>query len=305
MKNKRKAAIALILTAILMIPGTLFASQPPAAEEPWLTVEERIYGLSLIWRYSAEMFAKWDILPSGFDWDALYIEYLSKVIDARDIVEYYMLLMSFAAYLESKSFVGMPEDTPMFRNPIMFAWPVEGRFIIIAVNEGLTNIPLGSEIISVDDMPPLEYLEKNYGGLFGQQTPLYREAFLTHFLSVSFNSKDMSIEAITPEGETIEEAVAFVPLEDFAGWDLRFENVSYPHVSSRKLLSIAVYVHENGIHRIIIPSFWESIVFNSVSNYIRSVQDTAAGFILDVRGNSGGFSSPEILHHFIDVHELN
>ena len=70
-----------------------------------LTVEERLYGLSLIWQEANYNFAFFDRVPD-LDWEASYKEYIPQVIAADDIFTYYDLLARFTASSERRSYAG-------------------------------------------------------------------------------------------------------------------------------------------------------------------------------------------------------
>ena len=52
-----------------------------------LTVDERVYTLSYLWKEAEYNFAFWAELPE-LDWDAEYKKYLPLVINARSDLEY-------------------------------------------------------------------------------------------------------------------------------------------------------------------------------------------------------------------------
>ena len=63
-----------------------------------LTLEEKIYGLSLLWKEAEYVFAFWDNLKE-LDWNKAYAETLHNVIKTNDTREYYLELMKFISLL--------------------------------------------------------------------------------------------------------------------------------------------------------------------------------------------------------------
>lgn len=63
-----------------------------------LSLEERVYGLSLIWKEAEYNFPFWNRLE-GLDWDKAYREALPKVTAASDMREYYLELSRFISLL--------------------------------------------------------------------------------------------------------------------------------------------------------------------------------------------------------------
>ncbi|NCA93469.1 hypothetical protein EOM82_09650 [bacterium] len=63
-----------------------------------LTLEEKIYGLSLIWKEAEYNFPFWKRLE-GLDWDKAYRDELPKVMEAKTFREYYLELSRFISLL--------------------------------------------------------------------------------------------------------------------------------------------------------------------------------------------------------------
>jgi len=281
-----------------------------AANDTWLTEEERIYGLSLIWRHSAEMSAFLAQTPEDFDWNALYLEYIPRVIAAQDMVEYYEVLSRFTANLhDGKSAVMFPDGYFFsFVSPISVRY-IEGSFIVYAVNSSFTDIPVGSEIMSVDGSDAKVFLEEYMGDILNLHTPLAREDRLSMLFRATRRPIEMSLEVVTPDGEEMAEVIRFISssrqTDPIRNRDIAL-SAMYPGGESISLEDGAyAQVHEGNLHRIIIPHFQSDNISESVLQYLEEVAETAQGFILDVRGNMGGSTDIDILLQFIDPRELN
>jgi len=275
----------------------------------WLSVEERLYGLSLIWRRTAEMSPFFAALPDDFDWDALYVQYMSKVINAQDMVEYYETLNRFLNHLgDGKSSVSFPAAYGQsYAFPLAMRF-IEGRYIVFAANSNYTDVPLGSEIVYVNETAIGDYLEKNYGDMFSNRTPTVRENRLVNHLTAGPRAKTMTLQAITPDGDVISETIDFLPLTDELM--AAFNQLEMLHVSQLGEGATfiengaAAMVYEGDIHHIVIATFQNPALPEAVKDYIESVADTAQAFILDIRQNGGGASDMVILSQFADPREF-
>jgi carboxyl-terminal processing protease len=56
-----------------------------------LTLIERIYGLSLLWKEAEYNFAHW-YKVKDLNWDEIYKQYLELVISTENFIDYYKLL---------------------------------------------------------------------------------------------------------------------------------------------------------------------------------------------------------------------
>lgn len=124
-----------------------------------LSVEERVYGLSLLWREAEYNFAYWDERPE-VDWNARYREFLPIVMAAEDSLVYYTELMRFLAVLrDGHTYVQMPGE---LKPPYVYKFATsyaEGKHLLVGKPKSC-EIPLPSRIIAVNGMPVEEYVEK-------------------------------------------------------------------------------------------------------------------------------------------------
>ena len=293
-----------------------YQGQPEQPEQPidengWLTMEERIYGLSIIWRRAAEMSGFIAARPYYFDWDALFLEYMPKVINAENMQEYYRVLTRFVNHLQDgKSAVQLPAAyaMPRYVFPIVVGF-VENSFVLVTANTNFTDIPLGSEIISINELAPMDFLEETYGYTFGNRTPIVRETALASQLTISPYEASITLEALTPQGETIRETITYIPFtEEFMAYFAAAETLAVQATFGSDPIPLehgaTAVVHDGDIHRIIIATFGNPALPEAVVQYIESVAGTAAGFILDIRGNNGGTSDMLILSQFADPREF-
>jgi C-terminal processing protease CtpA/Prc len=169
-----RAAPAVLLTAAL-------ATVPAAAQQtgkslwdnsafqtpykPELSENERIAGLSKLWAEVKLNFANFDLVPD-LRWDALYLETLPRVRQAKSTAEYYRILQEMVARLrDGHSNVYPPDETEGELNgrPLLLTRWIGGAVVItdlLGGELGRDGIRVGQEVVMVDGMPVQEYARK-------------------------------------------------------------------------------------------------------------------------------------------------
>lgn len=122
-----------------------------------LTLVERIYGLSLLWKEAEYNFAHWDKVKH-LNWDVIYKQYLELIISTENFIDYYKLLKRMYALLnDGHTCVSLNYEEPRFAPKLVL--DNIGEEIFIKNSFGNKNIPLGSKIIEVDSFITKKYLE--------------------------------------------------------------------------------------------------------------------------------------------------
>lgn len=127
-----------------------------------LTSEEKIYGLSLIWKEADYNFPHFHQIE-GLDWDAEYRRFLSEITETGDIYEYYLKLQQFTALLKDcHTRVIFPQNFSHYLDyPLLRLERIEERVIVSRTGRRHADIlPTGSQILEVDGEPVDRYLEK-------------------------------------------------------------------------------------------------------------------------------------------------
>jgi C-terminal processing protease CtpA/Prc len=138
----------------------------PAMDAPFkenLTEDEKIAGLARFWSEAKYNFAWFEKVPD-LDWDAKMIEYLPRVRSTKSTLEYYRVMMEFAALLrDSHTNVYPPPQLQddLWSRPAIGIALVEGRVLVTRVlsDEALSaaGVRRGVELIAVDGLPVREY----------------------------------------------------------------------------------------------------------------------------------------------------
>ncbi len=167
-----------------------------------LSVGERIYGLSRIWKDTSDMYSYWELLPEDFSWDEAYHQAVNQAETVLTTYEYYTLLERLGAKLED-GHVNVVSRDGSFRGmlPIRLKY-IEGRYVVTAT-EDPGEIPLYSTLIGIDGSPVSQHLQFYIEPLIGLQTPLAREQRLAERLCLGERAKAVRLNLLSPAGETL------------------------------------------------------------------------------------------------------
>ena len=86
-----------VLLLLLTCSATAFGNQADTTGDK-LTTEEKIFGLSVLWKEAGYNFAHFDHIPN-LDWDKTYQEFIPRVLSTKSTEEYYQVLKQFYALL--------------------------------------------------------------------------------------------------------------------------------------------------------------------------------------------------------------
>lgn len=157
----KKANLVFCLVLFIMIPVSILAQSKIKSIN---TLEDKIYGLSLLWSEVKYNFVNIDRLD--FDLDSLYRETMKRVIDTKDDVSYYKELDCFLNSLNDAhtNLFDYPEsgyeetDYPNYGTK-----RIDGKYYFIKYKKDCPYSDpdlLGAEIIEIDGLPTEQYVEK-------------------------------------------------------------------------------------------------------------------------------------------------
>lgn len=101
--TKKKKVIITVLAALLLLAGARYAQKSYQKHQvfsngDFLSAEEKIYGLSVIWETAKTYYGMWALVPD-LDWDAAYQAAIGRVLETDNLYAYYNELSAFAALL--------------------------------------------------------------------------------------------------------------------------------------------------------------------------------------------------------------
>ncbi|MGB8190986.1 MAG: S41 family peptidase [Chitinophagaceae bacterium] len=284
---------AVIFTLLLFCSRTLTAQLDTTSN---LTDTEKLFGLSLFWKEASYNFAYFD--KSNINWDSAYQAFIPQVLKTKNTYEYYRVLEKFCALLKD----GHTNVYPPFlskgstNTQMIFEYREDKVIVTNVIVQDSAKVPLGSEVISVNDMPIRDYLNT--------QVLPYVAASATHQLyntamrkmyAVPDTSHILNLQLKTPKGKMVAYSTRLT-----AG----NQKWAYPYLSSKP--GNFYYEELPGkIAYIQINTFGDTSVVSKFKQNLPAIYN-AKGVIIDLRYNGGGNTDVgvDILKYFTDKKQL-
>lgn len=249
------------------------------AQQKSLSKEEKLYGLSLLWKEVSYNFAYPQRLKEC-KWDSLYQAYMPKVIASTSNNDYTKLLQSFLCTLNNcHTDIMTSFDTDNEDYYLLKVKQIDNHFYITNICVDLKKeVPRGSEIVSVENQPIAVYLQKYYSLMSGT-TPQVRYWKSMNCLENGPKNSSVKLSIKTPENQY----KSFVLNRDAA--TKGYYRFAYP-IENR----LCVYKNIGQIAYLRISSFENEYVnrINDSINVHQKEMMKAKALIIDVRGNGGG-----------------
>lgn len=269
-----------ILLILSLLP-TMLVSQN--ISEP-ISTEEKIYGLSKIWSEVNNNFVFLDKL--NFDFDSLYMAMIPKVIEAKDKFEYIGILTKFMNQLND-GHTGIRNNQEYWNSgdyPPVFLDLVDEKFLVKSIaKDHAEHIPIGSELISADQIPYAEFKKVSpSGNLF------------------SYVNSTVLLEFKVPNGDTVERAFIRNYNHKFRTGQ-PIDMIKKENNESKQPWQEYSYSHHNGFSLVAINTFQSDTVVKQFQADLSRINSTK-GLIIDVRENGGGNSehSKGIAQHIVE-----
>ena len=266
-----------------------------------LSIQEQIYGLSLIWSEAKYNFAFWNV-RKNIDWNTEYLELLNKVTKPMEIIDYYLELSRFISLLnDGHTHIDFPKDI----SKDFMALPVKiknynGKHIITNIAEGC-SIPVFSEIYKINGVDFDSYMkEKILPYCWNiKLTSTYEMLYtFTKYAGIEGNA-DNSAYAFIPiiekkkdiEFDTSNGTFTVSPCSRNINWSLSCklkcsENLKETFRSDGLIIN---YTHDD-IAVLTLPTFMDDSMPNNFYNHLDELKG-CKGFVIDIRDNGGGHSN--------------
>ncbi|HEY0653929.1 MAG TPA: S41 family peptidase [Chryseosolibacter sp.] len=230
-----------------------------------LSAEAKVYGLSTFWKDASYNFVFFDRLK--VNWDSAYYATIPKVLAAKNMFEYWRVLDDFAKLLND-GHTGIYRPDYFWKdmgNPPVMTTKINDRRYVTRIDQTLLEeIPIGSEVLKIDNKSYDEYI-KLHGTLVGYKGTTINYTFrrpdgteITKTLT-RYAGKDRSVKYVP----------ALAPWRDFSVSDKN--GYAYVKVNTFELDSVAVKFRKH------IPMI-----------------NRSKALILDIRDNGGGNTSHAI-----------
>jgi len=261
-----------------------------------LTSTERLYGLIQFWTEAKYNFAFFDKIPK-VNWDKVLEEYIPLVQKEQSITEYYKTMNKLCALLKDghtniyPPSAARPEtdDVPLVLSNI------SSKAIVTNVRESVKDvIPIGSEILKIDGVNTIEFLNSNIFPYISSSTAhiLFDNGIRNMLRGEPGTKVNLTIK--TSEGNEKSINLLRNSITDRSSFIVkRLKYPPYGDVGFRRIADGIAYVNIN--------NFQNSKVNEEFLKLIDSLKNSK-GVIIDIRNNSGGNSGVgyEIINCFTD-----
>jgi len=288
MKTRSIMVTYLILFSII----SSYAQESPLKKE--LSQEEKIFGLSLIWKEASYNFAHFEQVPE-LDWDQAYQKYIPEVLSAESTVEYYNVLIRFCALLrDGHTRIFPPEEYRDYHDePKVRIINIQKQAIVTDVGESLRDmIPSGSRIMKVSGTPIDDYLINNkFPYISGSTEDILWEVGILTLLKGKKGTK-VDITCLTPVGETKDIELVRNSTDVKENW---------VKAKDKKRQGFEFKQLDDGIAYVALNTFSDSEIIDDFKGILPELRKSK-GLIIDLRKNGGGESDIgyAVLQHLIE-----
>ena len=260
----------------------LFSFQVYSQKENTISTNEKLYGLSMLWKEASYNFAFFEHVPK-LNWDSCFQAYIPLVTDTKSDWEYYLVLQNFFALLKDGHTKVIPSvelrgkyyasaitqiKTHLIQNKVIVTEVLSDSLQSLGIQKGM-------EIMSIDNLEVHQYAEKFVAPYMIASTP-QDLSYQTYGLFLLNGNIDIPV---------------VVEIKDFKGgikkyrifrktWIREDDPFKGEPMSYKELPNKIAYLKIN--HFAGEKSFTEK--FDSIYNKILK----SDGLIIDVRNNFGG-----------------
>ena len=260
-----------------------------------LSLEEKIYGLSLIWKEAEYNFPFWKRLDD-LDWDRAYKEALSRIFEVETTREYYHELCRFITLLrDGHTSVRFPREVYMDAGNLPICIRLIGTKWCVANTDKSIDIPIYDEILTINSMSVNDYVSNYIYPYCWHEKEDSASWQINYLLPIVEYQKGIVIQTVsglhiiksTDKEITWKQQVEMKPKE-------KLENIfsSKTHTISITDDNIAVISISTFMEDELGPEFYKNM----------SMLQGCKGYIIDIRDNAGGNSDNAdcVVQAFID-----
>ncbi|MBC7867360.1 MAG: peptidase S41 [Gloeobacteraceae cyanobacterium ES-bin-316] len=257
---------------------------------------QKIYGLSRFWQEANYNYAYFSNVPT-LNWDSAYQAFVPKVLATKTVFDYYRVLQRFCALLKDghtniyfPNYIQNNRTRRSFGDIKLELQNIDGKPIV--VNTAFTTkdvVPIGSEIIRVNNMPVKQYIDEFVRPYIAQSASYIIEDWCVDYLLEGFNGDTIRID-YRKHGNagTVQSLLLKGEVKQGVTWLNAYSNSLYGF----KWLP-------GEIAKIDLNSFGDRRIVDSFIAALPALQK-AKGIIIDLRRNGGGNSdnSAAIISYF-------
>lgn len=243
-----------------------------------LSREQRLYGLIQFWTEVKYNFAFFDQVP-GLNWDKTLAEYLPLVAKDQTDMEYYRTLEKLCALLKDGHTNIYPPASVRgaIDSPPLELVNIQGKPIVKNVAKELVKeIPIGSEIVTVEGLPAGEYMKANVLPYISSSTEHILIDNGTRDLLDGAAGTNVQVTFKTPDGQLKQHTLQ--------------RNSDGEMVTVQKRLKLFEFKRLPGnIAYVALNSFGDEKIISEFEQRIDSI-NLCKALIIDLRRNGGGNS---------------
>lgn len=268
-----------LLFPILLLAFSMFGQMPST-----LTPSEKVYGLSKFWQEVNYNFIYFNRVDQK-QWDSTYVALIEKVQKTENDYEYYRLMQRFCALLkDGHTNIYLPENIQanllktMFGDYRIFLKNIDHKAIVTRVNPSKKDIlPIGSEILAVNEFPVKEYISKFVSPYISTSTSHLLEDIATAEMLMGIDGQHYQLKIKKPNGEILDLVVTHSKCT---------ETELYPSDNSTFNL-LDFNWHDNQIAYVALNSFQDQSIDSIFISKLPELYNAKA-LIIDLRKNEGG-----------------
>ncbi len=257
-----------------------------------LSREQRLYGLIQFWTEVKYNFAFFDQVPN-LNWDHVLSTYLPIIEKDQSTEEYYDNLSKMCALLkDGHTNIYAPDwiDATIVQPPVQLL-NIQNKAIVTNVAQSLAaKIPIGSEVVSVENVPTWQYLNEKIFPYISSSTEHILVDNGIRWLLHGKQGTKVNITIKTPDSKT-----SSLSLDRDMGEDVVWSRATTPFklFEFKRLPKNIAYVSLN--------SFGNSKIVDEFESRIDSINNCER-LIIDLRSNGGGSSTNgyKIIEHLTD-----
>lgn len=291
-----KTVKLLLLATALGAVTTSFAQLPNN-----LSAADKVYGLSKFWQEVNYNFVYLNKIDRNL-WDAYYRQLIAEVQATPNDYEYYRLLQKFCAQLnDGHTNIYFPPSVDSlvymadFGEYRLFLDDIEGKAVVVGINLSKKDeLPVGTEILSVNDVPSQTYREEQVKPYISSSTDYIRARLSAMLMLYSPVGTTYTLKLKKPDGTVAELTLTHAKSA---------EEATYPPKPQRDLLEFKWLNRETAY--LALNSFADPKIDSLFLLKLPEVKK-AKKLVIDLRNNGGGNTNigAEILQYFTHDKEL-
>ncbi|GAA4900112.1 S41 family peptidase [Ferrimonas pelagia] len=276
---------------------TLLCLITPVAAADDLTQQEKLFGLSLLWKELSYNFPFFDQVPD-LDIDQAYQTFIPKVLATESTAEYYRELVKFVAQFDDGHTQVIPPRSyqRQYRAnvPIQLT-AVQGQAIVTAVSGDLSEqLPLGAAITAVNGLALQSHLDKHILPYIASSASHVRQNMAIRSAFEGRPDTALEITFRTVEGETGSVSVT-------RRHKLAWGTASVLQQPKRSKDRLDFRMLDNDIGYLSLSTFRDKAIVDDFLAIFAELK-TTQGLLIDLRFNGGGNSrhADEIIRYLAD-----